>query len=225
MSDHTSDTAQVTATADAAKSETQATKTYTQAEFDAHMAGLKNSMAKKYEKLYADLGDPEELRELKSEAEQRRQEQQIKRGEFEKTLQELAQKKDAEITKRDQIIREYKVHTPILDAAARLRSVNPEQVRSLLVNQVMMDDTGEVKVLTSDGSIRYTDSGEPYQVDDLVREFLDSNPHFVAATPATTNTRSQISAGKNSEIDLSRLDMKRPEHRKIYAEARNRGQL
>ena len=34
-----------------------ATKTYTQEEFDRHMAGLKSAIAKKYEKQFADLGD------------------------------------------------------------------------------------------------------------------------------------------------------------------------
>ncbi len=71
-------------------------------------------------KPYEDLGDPNELRDLKSEAEKRQQEQQIKRGEFEKTLQELAAKKDDEIHQRDQVIKEYKVNTPLLNAAAKI---------------------------------------------------------------------------------------------------------
>jgi hypothetical protein len=52
-------------------------------------------------------------------------------------------------------------------------------------------------------------------------EFLRENPHFVAAAPAGSGTRSNANANKpNLEVDISRLDMKNPEHRKIYAEYR-----
>lgn len=203
--------------------ETVEQKTYTQEEFDRHMAGLKNSLAKKFEKQYADLGDPEELRKLKSEAEKRKVEEQINRGEFEKTLQELAQKKDEEIQKRDQVIREYRVNTPLLNAAAQHGSVNPEQVRTLLSNRVRLDDSGETQVLDDAGNVRYTDSGEPLGVDQLVREFLDSNPHFRVAQPATTNTRSSVSADRVDQFDVSRLDMTNPQHRKMYKEAKSKG--
>jgi hypothetical protein len=68
--------------------------------------------------------------------------------------------------------------------------------------------------------VRYTDKGTPLSVDDLVREFLDSNPHFKSAAPATTNTKSNVSGGSQSKIDITKLDMKNPEHRKVYAEYR-----
>ena len=113
-------------------------KTYTQQEVDNMMARMKGSLEKKLLKPWEDLGDPAELRQLKTEAERRQQEQQLKRGEFEKTLQEMAAKKDAEIQKRDQVIREYKVNTPLLNAAAKFRAVAPEQVKALLVNRVRM---------------------------------------------------------------------------------------
>jgi hypothetical protein len=199
-------------------------KTYTQEEFDRHMAGLKKSLASKYERQYSELGDLDELRQMKSEAEQRRQEEQIKRGEFEKTLQELAQKKDDEIRKRDAVITEYKVNSPLLDAAARYRAVAPEQVKALLGTQVRLGESGEVEVLATDGSVRYDDSGVPVTVDTLVKEFLDTNPHFVQPGVATTNTRSQVTpTSAKSDFDLASLDLTKPEHRKLYQEARNKG--
>lgn len=197
-----------------------ATKTYSQQEVDDMMARMKGSLQKKLLKPYEDLGDPDELRNLKTEAEQRQQEQQIKRGEFEKTLQELAAKKDAEIQKRDGVIKEYKVNTPLLSAAAQYRAVNAEQVKSLLSNNVRLNADGEVEVVDSKGSVRYNDAGEALGVNDLVREFLEQNPHFVASAPATTNTKSSHSTvGSNNKIDISKLDMKNPEHRKLFAEA------
>jgi len=200
----------------------QSTKTYSQEEFDNHMAGLKKSMQRKYERMYEDLGDPEELRKLKAEAEKKAQAEAIKRGEFEKTLQELAQKKDAEISKRDSIIKEYKVNTPLLDAAARYRAVAPEQVKQLLANNVRLNDAGDVEVIGADGSVRYDDSGKPVTVDQYVKEWLDANGHFVAPTPSTTNTKSNTNTNRESKIDISKLDMQNPEHRAIYREHRKK---
>ena len=195
-------------------------KVYTQDEVDNMMARMRGSLEKKLLKPYEDLGDPTELRALREEAAKKAQEQQIKRGEFEKTLQELAGKKDAEIQKRDSIIKEYKVNSPLLSAAAKYRAVNAEQVKSLLSTNVRLNGEGDVEVISNDGSVRYQDNGTPLAVDDLVREFLDSNPHFVSASPATTNTRSSISTQGQGAVDVSKLDMRNPEHRKVYAQHR-----
>lgn len=195
----------------------QAEKTYSQQEVDNMMARMRGSLEKKLLKPYEDLGDPDELRQLRSEAEQRRQDEQVKRGEFEKTLQEIAAKKDAEISKRDQIIKEYKVNTPLLASAAKYRAVNAEQVKALLASNVRLNQEGEVEVVDTKGSVRYSDSGTPLQVEDLVREFLDSNPHFVSATPATTHTKSNVSNNTQETLDISKLDMSKAEHRKLYA--------
>lgn len=198
----------------------QAVKTFTQDEVNAILAKTKSQLERKFASKYEDLGDPEELRTIKSEWEKKQQEQQIKRGEFEKTLQELAARKDSEISKRDMIIKEYKVNSPLLAAAAKYRAVNAEQVKSLLASNVRLNAEGEVEVVAADGAVRYRDNGEPLAVEDLVREFLDSNPHFVSASPATTNTRSNISQGSPEKLDVTKLDMKNPQHRKIYAEYR-----
>ena len=197
-----------------------AVKTYSQQEVDNMMARMKGSLEKKLLKPYEDLGDPDELRNIKSDYEKRQQDQQIKRGEFEKTLSELAAKKDAEIQKRDSVIKEYKINTPLLSAAAQFRAVNAEQVKALLANQVRLSPEGEVEVVDGQGSVRYNDAGQPLGVDDLVRGFLDSNPHFVNATPATTNARSSISQQTPSKLDITKLDMKNPEHRELYRQYR-----
>jgi hypothetical protein len=208
------------AASDITENQAPANKTYTQEEVDNMMARMKGSLQKKLLKPYEDLGDPEELRNIKSDYERRQQEQQIKRGEFEKTLQELAAKKDAEISKRDSVIKEYKVNVPILSAAAKFNAVNAEQVKSLLSQNVRLNAQGDVEVVDEKGSVRYNDRGEPIAVEELVRGFLDSNPHFRTANPATSNTRTNISQGTSAKMDVSKLDMSNPEHRKIYAEYR-----
>ena len=222
MSDQSTETIEATEAASQTNTQetVEQTKTYTQEEFDNHMAGLKKSMQRKYEKVYEDLGDPEELRKLKAEAEQKAQAEAIKRGEFEETLKELANKKDQEIQKREQIIKEYKVNTPLLDAAARYKSINPEQVKRLLHDRVRLNEEGNVEVIGNDGKVQYDDSGKLVSVDNLVQGFLAENPHFVQATPSTTNSSSNITGSNTRELDITKLDMKDPKDRARYAEYR-----
>lgn len=215
--------APATEAADTTENQANETRTYTQKEVDDMMARMRGSLERKLLKPYQDLGDPEELRQLRAEAEKRQTEQQIRRGEFEKTLQELASKKDAEIQKRDNIIKEYKVNTPLLSAAAKYRSVNPEQVKELLSGRVRLGSDGEVEVVDNKGMTRYTDAGVPLGVDDLVREFLDSNPHFVSASASTTNSRSNFTQAQSGQFDLSKLDLSKAEDRRRYAEAKRSG--
>lgn len=195
-------------------------KTFTQEEVNAILAKTKTQLEKKYASKYEDLGDPEQLRAIVSEHQKVQQEQALKRGEFDRIMQELAAKKDAEIQKRDRVIESFKVETPIVDAAARYRAVNPEQVKALIRNQVRLNPEGEVEVLDEKGGVRYDDSGKPVSVDSFVQSWLQSNPHFVSAAPATTNTKSNVTANSTKKLDLKSLDMKNPEHRKIYAEYR-----
>ena len=202
----------------------ESTKTYTQAEFDNHMAGLKKSITSKFEKQFADLGDLNELRQLKTQAEATKTEEAIKRGEFENILKSLADKKDAEIAEKNKVIEEYTVNTPLLSAAAQYKAVNPQQVVQLIRNQVRLGDNGQAEVIDSNGQVRYNDSGSSLGVDALVQEFLQSNPHFVSAAPATTNSKSAVSGGNGLEdFDISKLDLSNPEHRKVYAQAKQRG--
>jgi hypothetical protein len=131
----------------------------------------------------------------------------------------MAAKKDAEISKRDSVIREYKIETPLVNAAAKYRAVAPEQVRTLLKNNISLNTDGEVEVLDNNGQVRYNDKGVALTVDDLVSEFLATNPHFVQANPATSATKSSIT-NSQAPLDIAKLDMKNPEHRKVYAEYR-----
>ena len=219
MSDNTLVTDNATdAATEQTENQAQATKTYSQEEVDGMMARMKGSLQKKLLKPYEDLGDPEELRSIKTEWEKKQQEQAIKRGEFEKTLQDLAAKKDAEIQKRDSVIKEYKVNTPLLSAAAQYRAVNAEQVKALLSNNVRLNAEGEVEVVGNDGTVRYNDAGAPIGVNDLVREFLDSNPHFVQSSPSTTNAKSSVTNSGPGKLDITKLDMSKSEDRALYKE-------
>lgn len=198
---------------------TQAERTYTQREVDDMLAKTKGAITKKIASKYEDLGDPDELRNIVSQYQKTQQEQQLKRGEFEKVLQEKMSAKDIEIQKRDKLIEEFKLNTPILDAAARLRSVNPEQVKALVRGNVRLNADGEPEVVDREGKVRYDDSGRPISVDSYVQEFLAQNPHFVSATPSTTTTRSSVNTN-SKKVDITKLNMNDPEHRAIYKEYR-----
>jgi len=194
-------------------------KTYTQKEVDDMMARTKSAIQKKVTSKYEDLGDPEELRQLKADYEARKLEESKKRGEFDKIIAELAQKKDEEIRKRDEIIKSYTVDLPLVNAAAQYGSVNPKQVQALLKPNLRLNDSGEVEVLDDKGTVRYSDKGQPFRVEDLVKEFLDTNPHFKSAGPTTTQTKSNVSQSRE-KLDISKLNMSNPADRKIYAEFR-----
>lgn len=198
---------------------TQAEKTYTQREVDDMLARTKGAITKKIASKYEDLGDPDELRNIVSQYQKQQQDQQLKRGEFEKVLQEKMSAKDIEIQKRDKLIEEFKLNTPILDAAARLRSVNPEQVKALVRSNVRLNADGEPEVVDREGKVRYDDSGRPISVDSYVQEFLAQNPHFVSATPSTTTTRSSVNTN-TKKVDITKLDMNDPEQRAVYKEYR-----
>ena len=199
---------------------TQATKTFSQDEVNAILAKTKSQLEKKFASRYEDLGDPEQLREIVSQHQKAQQEQQLKRGEFDRVMQELASKKDAEIQKRDRIIESFKLETPVIDAAARYRAINPEQVKALIRNNLRLGAEGEVEVLDREGKVRYDDSGRPLSVDSFVQNWLQENPHFVQATPSTTSSRSNVAGTTGGKLDITKLDMKNPEHRKQYAEYR-----
>ena len=92
-------------------------------------------------------------------------------------------------------------------------------------NQIRLGDDGNAEVLDTNGQPRYAESGDPMSVDALVKEFLESNPHFKAATPGGTSSQSNLTPVKDTKVNLADLDMNNPDHRKIYGEAKRLGQL
>lgn len=199
-------------------------RTYTEEEFNSHMAGLKKSLTARFEKQLADLGDLDELRAMRADAERAKQDEAVKRGEWENILKDMAAKKDAEIQEKNRIIEEYTVNTPLLNAAAQFKAVNPQQVVQLIRNQVRLGENGQAEVIDGAGIPRYDERGNPLTVNALVQEFLGSNPHFVSAAPATTNTKSSVSGAQLDQgFDLSKLDLNRPEDRAIYRQAKSKG--
>lgn len=172
----------------------------------------------KFEKKYSGV-DLDRYNQLVEQEEQARQSEMEKRGEFEKLLKEQAEKFNGKIQQYEQELHSIKVDGSLLSEASNSRAVNPTQVVQLLKNQVRLNEAGQVDVLDSNGQVRYDENGDPLTPKALVNEFLSANPHFVSAGPNGTGTGQGV--GKQTpvvETDISKLDMKNPEHRAQYAQ-------
>lgn len=194
------------------------TKMFSQDELDKIVKDRLDRERKKISKQY-DGVDVSKYRELMEAEEEARLEQQKARGEFEKVLSETVQKKDAAIQQLQQELHSIKVDGALLNAASSGRAVNPQQVVSLLKNNIRLNDSGDVEVLDADGNVRYTDSGVAMDVNTLVNEFLSSNPHFLQAGPNGSGAKSNIANSSGTQpgkIDVSSLNMSDPGDREIY---------
>lgn len=175
---------------------------------------------KKFAKQYEGV-DVNKYRELMDAEEQQRLEQQKARGEFEKVLQETVSKKDSTIQQLQQELHSIKVDGSLLNAASSKRAVNPQQVASLLKNNIRLGDSGDVEVLDAEGNVRYNDRGVAMNAVELVDEFLQQNPHFIQAGPSGSGVKSNIANANGTapgKIDVSSLNMSNPEDRKVYKE-------
>ena len=76
--------------------------------------------------------------------------------------------------------------------------------------------------MDKNGTPRYAESGEPLSVDLLIKEFLDNNPHFISAGPSGSGSKSNTQTQGIAPVDISKLDMKDPAQRQVYAEYRKK---
>lgn len=214
-----------TTTNDVAQTETQ-DKTFTQAELDRVVADRIARERRKFEKKYEGI-DPEYFHELNQKAEKEKQDKLKAKGEFEQILKAQAEKKDAQINTLMNQVKTIKIDGALLDTASKYKAVNPGQVVKLIKDQVKMNEAGDVEIVDpKSGQVRYNDKGEHITIDDLTKEFLNSNPHFVEATPSGSGTTSKIGdAGGGEKLDINKLDMSKPEDRQAYAEYRKKAGL
>ena len=164
--------------------------------------------------------DIDEAKKLLAEKQQKEQELALQRGEFEKVMKETVSKKDAEISKLVSELQKIRIDEQLVNTASSLKAINPNEVKALLRNNVKLSDSGEVEVVSENGTPRYNEKGDPMKVSELVAEYLNNNPHHLSATPSGAGSESGIGGQTPKTLKLSDLDMNNPEHRKIYAEMR-----
>lgn len=181
---------------------------------------LHKRLKEKEESIMGSLGvSIDEARAIIKEREDKELELQKKRGEFDEVLKKTVTKKDEEIANIKAELYKLKVDDSLLGSASNHKAINPQQVTKLLKSNVKFEE-GKAVVYNDDGVKRYSDNGEPLTIDELVKEFLDTNPHFVSPTPSGSGTRSAIGGNQQKEISIADLDLSKPEHREIYSKMR-----
>lgn len=194
-------------------------KTFTQEEVNEIVQRRLAQVQKKFGEV--DLEEYRQLKELKTKQEQANL---LKREKFDEVLQQVKSASDAQIQKLKQELHAIKVDGSLISAASAKKSVAPDKVAALLKSSVRLADDGSVEVLDDKGQARYNPlTAAPLTVEELVDEFLQANPFFVQAGPSGTGSQSNRQSSTDiGVLDITKLDMKKPEDRKIYAEYRKK---
>jgi hypothetical protein len=182
----------------------QDSKTFTQDELDRIVADRVARTKRQYEKRLdgIDLDEAKSLLQRQQEAEVEKQKE---RGEFESILRQTVEKKDQEISTYKQRLETQLVDGALLSAASRNNAVSAEQVSQLLRGSVRLSDDGTAEVYDANGTPRYNEQGELLSVDQLVGDFLTSNPHFVKASLGGAG--SQTAVGGSTSKPMSAVEM------------------
>jgi len=195
--------------------QTQEQKTFTQAQLNSILESRVMAERRKYEKKIqeeenqkAELLKQEQLKEAKT------------KQDLEKIMQERLSEKEQEIQRiKNEMVAE-KIDKQILSVASSNKAVVPEQIVSLLKSELQLSDDGRVEVLDNNGNIRYNEKGQPLTVEDRVKEFLDTNPHFRQGSLSGSGSQSSIGGNSLQPKSIGDLDLNNPADRKVYAEMR-----
>ena len=190
-------------------------KTFTQAQLNSILESRVMAERRKYEKKIqeeenqkAELVKQEQLKEAKT------------KQDLEKIMQERLSEKESEIQKIKSEMVAEKIDKQILSVASSNKAVVPEQIVSLLKSELQLADDGRVEVLDNNRNIRYNEKGQPLTVEDRVKEFLDTNPHFRQGSLSGSGSQSSIGGNSLRPKSIGDLDLNNPADRKVYAEMR-----
>ena len=196
-------------------SEQEEQKTFTQAQLNSILESRVMAERRKYEKKIqeeenqkAEIIKQEQLREAKT------------KQDLEKIMQERLSEKEQEIQKIKSEMVAEKIDKQILSVASSNKAVVPEQIVSLLKSELQLADDGRVEVLDNNRNIRYNEKGQPLTVEDRVKEFLDTNPHFRQGSLSGSGSQSSIGGNSLRPKSIGDLDLNNPADRKVYAEMR-----
>lgn len=193
---------------------------YTKEQFNAAMKSARLSGEQSVAKKFSNV-DVEHYNSLIQKEEQSRLEEQKKKGEFEQILKAQSEKAQAKISTLTDELTKIKVDGALLNAASKHKAVNPEQVVQLVRSQVKMSETGQVEIVDpKSGNTRYTEAGEPLDVENAVSDWLKANPHFVQAGPTGSGSTSNTTPDGVKQVDLDKLDLTKAKDREIYKQHR-----
>jgi hypothetical protein len=184
---------------------------------------VKDRLYRQEQKLLNELG-VSSLDDAKSAIEsikKAEEEKQIERGKFDEVIKKKTQEYNEKLTKLEAELRDERVDKQLINAASKHKAINPEQIKSLLKNNVHLNKDGKVEVVDSNGTPRYNKDGDLLTVDEAVQEFLTQNAHFQAATPSGSGSVSNVGQSATQKtLNIADLDMSNPADRKAYAEYR-----
>ena len=193
---------------------------YTKEQFNAAMKSARLSGEQSVAKKFSGV-DVEHYNSLIQKEEQSKLEEQKKKGEFEQILKAQSEKAQAKISTLTDELTKIKVDGALLNAASKHKAVNPEQVVQLVRSQVKMSETGQVEIVDpKTGNTRYTEAGEPLDVENAVSDWLKANPHFVQAGPTGSGSQSNTTPEGVKQVDLDKLDLTKAKDREIYKQHR-----
>jgi hypothetical protein len=192
-------------------------KSFTQEQLDNIVQARLASERKKYERKM------EEEEKQKTELLKQKQLEEAKsKADIEKLMKERIAEKDTEISRYKTEIKKEKIDNSILSVASKNNAINPQQVVQLIEKEVKLNDDGRIEVLDNNSNIRYNAKGELLTIEDRVKEFLDTNPHFRNATVQGSGSKASIGGNTVKPLNIQDLDLNKPEDRKAYAEYRKK---
>ena len=226
MSEEQTNVAQQTAT-ETPKQETQATaetntaetksNVFTQEQLDNIIKARLEAEQRKYEKKL------QEEENQKAEIIKQKQLEEAKtKQDLEKIMQDRLSEKEQELNRYKNQIKKEKVDNSILSVASLNKAISPAQVVALLKDEVKYTDDGRIEIVDNNSNVRYNSQGELLTIEDRVKEFLDSNPHFRQGSLSGTGSQSAIGGKTVKPFNLQDLDLTKPEDRKAYQEYRKK---
>jgi len=179
---------------------------------------------KRQERLIAEELGVDSLEQAKAVIEERKkleEEKQLERGKFDEVIKKRTEEFNEKINKLESELKNERIDKQLISAASKNNAINPDQIRELMKNEVRLSPEGKVEVLDKNGTPRYNQNGEPLTVEEAVQEFLTQNSHFQSATPSGSGSVSNVGkSNTNKTLNISDLDMSKPEDRKLYNEYR-----
>ena len=142
------------------------------------------------------------------------------KADLENLMKQRIADKDKELADWKSKVKTINVDNSLLSLASKNNAIAPDQVVSLLKNEVNYNDDGRVEILDNNKNIRYNTKGELLTIEDRVNEFLDANPHFRKGSLSGTGSQSSIEGKTVKPFNIQDLDMGKAEDRKKYAEYR-----
>jgi hypothetical protein len=164
------------------------------------------------------------LDEAKKQEQELAKEKEIQEAKTKADLENLMKQriadKDKELADWKSKVKTINVDNSIMSLASKNNAVAPDQVVSLLKNEVNYNDDGRIEILDNNKNIRYNPKGELLTIEDRVKEFLDANPHFRKGSLSGSGSLNSVEGKAVKPFKISDLDMSKAEDREKYAEYR-----